>query len=106
MVLIVESFLAETCEIVLKLADFYQMEHVIKKCDKFLKNNSTVSMEKKLLLVDKYNLLETKNVCLKSDSCRSKSFVRNLIKKPEYSEMSAEFKNVLFESFIVNDLYY
>jgi hypothetical protein len=91
------TFLEQTYECLLKLAVFYQIENVLQKCDKFLKETYAIPMEKKLLLVDNYKLPETKNACLFSEELRKLSFFRGLTKKPEYKKISAEFKVLLFE---------
>ena len=91
-------FLAETCGFLLKLADFYQVEDVVQKCDKFLANDSTVPIIEKLPLVDKFKLLETKNACLNLEELKRPDFVRDFAKKPEYSELSDGFKVILFEN--------
>uniref|UniRef100_A0A914DL58 LITAF domain-containing protein n=1 Tax=Acrobeloides nanus TaxID=290746 RepID=A0A914DL58_9BILA len=92
-----EEVTAETCGFLLKLADFYQVEDVIQKCDKFLKN-SMVPMIEKLCLVNKYKLQETMNACINSNELKKPDFIRDLAKKPEYSELSAELKIVLLEN--------
>jgi hypothetical protein len=90
-------FLAHTCGSLLKLADFYQVEGVVQKCDKFLANESMIPMIEKLCLVDKYKLTKTKNACLHS-VLNKPDFVIDLSNEPEYKEFSAELKVVLLEN--------
>uniref|UniRef100_A0A914DXU4 BTB domain-containing protein n=1 Tax=Acrobeloides nanus TaxID=290746 RepID=A0A914DXU4_9BILA len=94
----IQEVTAETCGFLLKLADFYQVEDVVQKCDKFLANDSTVPIIEKLPLVDQFKLLETKNACLNLEELKRPDFIRDFAKKPEYSELSDGFKVILFEN--------
>ena len=76
------------------------MDDLIHKCDMFLKDTQLVPFVKKLLMVDKYGLPETKNACLNSKKLQDRSFIRDLKKKPGYKEISAELKNELLETAI------
>uniref|UniRef100_A0A914CI35 BTB domain-containing protein n=1 Tax=Acrobeloides nanus TaxID=290746 RepID=A0A914CI35_9BILA len=93
-----EEVTADTYGFLVELADFYQVEDVVQKCDKFLANDSMIPMIEKLCLVDKYKLTETKNACLNSIELKKPDFVRDLTKKPEYKEISAELKVALLEN--------
>ena len=84
----------------LELADFYQMDSVIDKCDIFLKGAYSVSFVQKLIMVDKYGLPETKEACFESSSLENRDFIQGLMKTPEYKEVSAELKNELLEKAI------
>jgi hypothetical protein len=91
-------FLADTYGFLVELADFYQVEDVVQKCDKFLANDWMIPMIEKLCLVNKYKLTETKNACLNSVELKEPDFVRDLTKKPKYTEISAELKVELLEN--------
>lgn len=91
-------FLVKTYEFLLKLADFYQIEHVVQKCDKFISKEDNIPIEKKLFMLDKYELPETKKSCLNSG--KHILSIRNFIQTPEYGKISDELKIVLLESVV------
>ncbi|GMR55338.1 hypothetical protein PMAYCL1PPCAC_25533, partial [Pristionchus mayeri] len=75
----------------LKLADQFQVERVVKEAEKYLMQSEGFEEVKKLLLADQYRLTSLKDHCLKSfesDAC----LVEKLKSSTEYDEFSGEMK--------------
>ncbi|PIC48473.1 hypothetical protein B9Z55_007429 [Caenorhabditis nigoni] len=54
-----------TVEKILRIADMYETPVAIKKCEKYLINESKMELRKKLELAEKYRLEELKKECIK-----------------------------------------
>ena len=76
----------------------------------FLKDAQSVPFEQKLLMVDKYGLPETKNMCFNSPEFQNHVFVQELMEKSEYKGIGDKLKIELleksFNSLKINYYYY
>ncbi|GMR31372.1 hypothetical protein PMAYCL1PPCAC_01567, partial [Pristionchus mayeri] len=76
---------------ILKLADQFQMERVVKQSEKHLMKSTSFDEMKKLLLADQYRLASLQDQCLDSFT-NATELAEKLKLCPEYDIFSADMK--------------
>ncbi|CAI2350005.1 unnamed protein product [Caenorhabditis sp. 36 PRJEB53466] len=82
-----------TVEILLNLADRFQTEEVLARCEDFLMNSSTMEVGRKLFIAQTYSLSALSDKCIKSYN--SLSEMCHLRKSEYYNHLSNETKSAL-----------
>ncbi|PIC49100.1 hypothetical protein B9Z55_007817 [Caenorhabditis nigoni] len=82
---------------ILSIADMYNTQLVVEKCEKFLVKESEMALKKKLELAGKYRLVELREVCL--DQIQSKEDLQSVVSE-NINEMDPEILGELFKKTI------
>ncbi|CAD5206839.1 unnamed protein product [Bursaphelenchus okinawaensis] len=86
---------SDNVDFVLVLADRFQIDYVIRKCEKFLIKTDEFSNELKLVYADRYNFPSLQHHCIVE--IKSTDQIKTLKKSEEYRSLSDKTKAALFE---------
>jgi hypothetical protein len=84
----------------LDIAHFYDLQHVLDKCDACLQKDPDVTLSEKLVKAEKFGLKRTLDDC--KDKLRTTKALKSLYKEDHYQELSTELKIELLESPFTN----
>ncbi|CAD5210038.1 unnamed protein product [Bursaphelenchus xylophilus] len=86
---------AENIEYILILADRFQIDYVIRKCEKFLIKTTEISAELKLVYADRYGFPQLQHHCM--SEFKTTDEMKRLKKSEEYRSLSDKTKAALLE---------
>lgn len=86
-------------EALLKLADRFNVQHVMDTCENYLISNESVDYTEKLILSDRYRLLDLQEATLRK--LTNSQQIKKLKKTKGYENLSDNMKVALYEKLLV-----
>uniref|UniRef100_A0A915CZR8 BTB domain-containing protein n=1 Tax=Ditylenchus dipsaci TaxID=166011 RepID=A0A915CZR8_9BILA len=91
-------FVGKNCECLLRLADYFQVRLITKRCSNYLKScpTSKIAMGEKLQLAQDYNLMDVMDLCV--GQCKTMADLTAIFQSSVYSLLDSETKLRVYEN--------